>query len=73
MDLTMAKLIKLAKMVGVMHEADHTYSNWSTWWLHQLGTNVPFMACIINLLSTFTHYLELSDFWFYFIIWIVIC
>ena len=23
----MAKLIKLAKMVGVMHEADHAYSN----------------------------------------------
>ena len=22
----MAKLIKVAKMVGVMHEADHTYS-----------------------------------------------
>ena len=22
----MAKLIKLAKMAGVMHEADHTYS-----------------------------------------------
>ena len=31
MDLPMAKLIKLAKMVGVMHEADHTYPIWSTW------------------------------------------
>ena len=31
MDLPMAKLIKLAKMVGVMHEADHAYSIRSTW------------------------------------------
>ena len=30
MDLRMAKLIKLAKMVGVMHEADHAYFIWST-------------------------------------------
>ena len=26
MDLPMVKLIKLAKMAGVMHEADHAYS-----------------------------------------------
>ena len=26
-----AKLIELAKMAGVMHEADHAYSIWSTW------------------------------------------
>ena len=26
MDLLMAELIKLAKMAGVMHEADHAYS-----------------------------------------------
>ena len=26
-----AKLIKLAEMAGVMHEADHTCSIWSTW------------------------------------------
>ena len=26
MDLPMLKLIKLAKMAGVMHEADHAYS-----------------------------------------------
>ena len=25
----MLKLIKLAKMAGVMHEADHAYSIWS--------------------------------------------
>ena len=25
----MAKLIKLAKMAGVMHEADHAYSIWA--------------------------------------------
>ena len=27
----MAELIKLAKMAGVMHEADHDYSIRSTW------------------------------------------
>ena len=31
MDLPMAELIKLAKMAGVMHEADHAYSIRSTW------------------------------------------
>ena len=31
MDLPMAELIKLAKMAGVMHEADHGYSIRSTW------------------------------------------
>ena len=31
MDLPVAKLIKLAKMAGVMHEADHAYSIRSTW------------------------------------------
>ena len=34
MDLRMAKLIKLAKMVGVMHQADHAYFIWSTLRLH---------------------------------------
>ena len=58
----MAKLIKLAKMVGVMHEADHAYSIPSTWWLDQLATDVPFIACVINLPCIFTHYLELSNF-----------
>ena len=58
----MAKLIKLAKMAGVMHEADHAYSIQTTWWLHQLATNVPFIACVINLPCTFTYYLEWSNF-----------
>ena len=58
----MAKLIKSAKMAGVMHDADHTYSIQSTKRLHQLATDVPFMACVINLPCTFTHYLELSNF-----------
>ena len=35
----MAKLIKLAKMAGVMHEADHAYFIQSTWWLHRLATD----------------------------------
>ena len=63
MDLPMAKLIKLAKMAGVMHEADHAYSIRSIWWLHRLATDVPFIACVINLPCIFfIHYLELSNF-----------
>ena len=45
----MVKLIKLAKMAGVMHEADQAYSIQSTWRLHRLATDVPFIACVINL------------------------
>ena len=45
----MVKLIKLAKMAGVMHEAEHAYSIQSTWLLHRLATTVPFIACVINL------------------------
>ena len=62
MDLLRKKLIKLAKMAGVMHEADHAYSIQSTWWLHQLATDVPFIAYVINLPRIFTHYLELLGF-----------
>ena len=72
MDLPMLKLIKLAKMAGVMHEADHAYSIRSTWWLHRLATDVQFIAYVINLPCNFTHYLELSSFQFYFMIWIVV-
>ena len=49
MDLPMAKIIKLAKMAGVVHEADHAYSIQSTWWLHRSATDVPFITCVINL------------------------
>ena len=59
MDLQMTKLIKLPKIVGVMHEADHAYSIQSTWRLPRLATDVPFLACVIDLPCTFTHYLEL--------------
>ena len=52
MDLPMLKLIKLAKMAGVMHQADHTYSIQSTWRLHRLATDVPFIAYAINLPCT---------------------
>ena len=62
MDLPMAELMKLAKMAGVMHEADHAYSIRSTWWLHQSATDVPFIAGAINLPCTFTYYLDLSNF-----------
>ena len=34
----MVELIKLAKMAGVMHEADHAYSIRSTWCLNGLAT-----------------------------------
>ena len=68
----MLKLIKLAKMAGVMHEADHTYSVWSTWWLHWLATDVPFIACVINLPCTFNRYLDMSSLKFCFMIWIVV-
>ena len=44
----------------------------STGWLHRLATDVPFIAYVINLPCTFTHYLELSNFQFYFMIWIVV-
>ena len=58
----MAELIKLAKIADVMHEADHAYSIRSTWLLHRLATDVPFIACVINLPCTFTHYFNLSNF-----------
>ena len=57
MNLPMVELIKLAKMAGVMHEADQ-----STWSLHRLATNVPLIACVINLPCAFTQYLDLSYF-----------
>ena len=57
-----AELIKLAKMAGVMHEADHAYSIQSTWSLHRLATDVPFIACVINSLSIFVYNLDLSNF-----------
>ena len=62
MNLPMAELIKLAKMAGVTHEADHAYSIQSTWRLHQLATDVPFIACAIDSPCTFTCYLALSNF-----------
>ena len=68
----MLNLIKLAKMAGVMHEADLAYSISSTWRLYRLATDVPFIAYVINLPCTFTHHLKLSNFQFYFMIWIVI-
>ena len=62
MDLMMVELIKLAEMAGVMHEAGHTYSVRSTWWLHRVATDVPFIACVINLPCIFTQDLDLSNF-----------
>ena len=32
--------------------------------MHRLATDVPFIACVINLSSTFTQYLDLSNFCF---------
>ena len=62
MDLPMAELIRLAKMMGAMPEADRTYSIQSTCWLHQLATHVLFIACVIILPCMFTYYLSLSNF-----------
>ena len=61
-DLPMAKLIQLAKIAAVMHEADHSYSIRSTCCLHRLANDVPFISCVINLPCTFTYYLDLSNF-----------
>ena len=56
-------------MAGVMHEADHAYSIQSTWWLHWLATDAPFIAYVINLPCT----LPITwNFQFYFMIWIVV-
>ena len=30
--------------------------------MHRLATDVPFIACVINLPCTFTYYLDLSNF-----------
>ena len=57
MDLQMAELIKLAMMLGVKHEADHAFSIRSTWSLHQLTTDVPFITCVINSPCTFTYWI----------------
>ena len=57
----MVELIKLAKMVGVMQEAGHAYSIRSTWRLHRLAADVPFIACVINSPCTFTYYFDLSN------------
>ena len=58
----MAKLIKLAKMVGVMHEADHAYS---LWWqglkcltflaskLDHFENDIHFCQDIISLMARF--------------------
>ena len=68
----MAKLIKLAKMAGVMQETDHTYSIRSTWLLHRLATDVPFIARVINLPCTLNRYLDMSSLQFCFMIWIAV-
>ena len=64
MDLPMTELIKLAKIKGVMHEADHAYSIRSTCtlWSHWLATDVAFIGPVINSPSSFTYYLDLSNF-----------
>ena len=39
-----------------MHEADHGDPILSTWWLYQLATDEPFIACTINCTNTFAYY-----------------
>ena len=55
---SMVELIKLAKMTGVMDETDHAYSVQSTWWLHRLATDVPFITGVIN--SSTSGFVEFS-------------
>ena len=38
----------------------------------RLATDVPFIACVINLPCTFNHYLDMSSLQFCFMIWIVV-
>ena len=56
------ELIKLAKMAGFMHEANHAYSIRSTWRLHRLATDVPSIACVINWQSIFVYNSDLANF-----------
>ena len=49
-------------MAGVIHGVDYAYSIRSTRSLHRLSTDVPFVTCVINSLSTFVYYLHLSNF-----------
>ena len=44
--IAMAKLIKLAKMACVMHEPDEAYNIQSTWRLHRLATDAPFVKSV---------------------------
>ena len=66
-----AELIKLAEMLGVMHEEDHAHCIRSTWRLHRLATDAPFIACVI---LKFTKYfcLQLRFVEFSLRIWIVV-
>ena len=56
-------ILRLAISVSdiFMHEADHAYSSQSTWSLYRLATDVPSIACVINLQSIFVHNLDLSN------------
>ena len=54
MDLPMAELIKLAKMVGVMYEADRAYSIWNTQSLRRFALDVPFTLLIRLVLLPIT-------------------
>ena len=51
----MTKLIKLAKMSGVMPGAYHAYSIWSTWWLHRLAADAALAACVIESPNIFSY------------------
>ena len=59
MNLKMAEWIKFAKIAGVIHQADQAYSIQSIRRLHQLATDILFIAYVINSPSTFIYYLDL--------------
>ena len=39
---------------------------------YRLATDVPFIACVINLPCTFNRYLDMSSLQFCFVVWIVV-
>ena len=62
MDLPMAELIKLAEMAGVMYEADQANSGDYINYVLIIIIDYLFIARVINSPSTFTYYLDLSNF-----------
>ena len=55
---------KISQYTGVMHEGDHACSPGQTLITlisYRTNVHVPFIACVINLASAFTYYLDLLN------------